>query len=514
MEDVDDEAISIELLREDNLMLEERIEAMSKKCSAMQQAKLEAEARAAALDADLAALRKVAAGQEQVDPNSAADWHDERAKLLEEVQTLLKVKELNEKRVGDLSKDLQRLYKRLKTAEPTTGDSEYVEPLLQDQETWQKQQQLVQDLLRQCKEKVYAEKHAHKRRRVDPDTSEHDKSLQEVIAHFRTEASERNEFEKLEAQLLQERLSELEAQGGEPRSEPVSTVDVSDLETQIASLNEENKKGRLFVSALQDDLKRLAHEKLQLAKDMQEAQRRIQALTMDNLQFKLEKNELKHQVQSEVTKNAALQDQVDDVTRQLAEATAEASQLQDHLVAAQTQLLAAEAEVADLHKRLQEATASTSTAAAARYDLETTLEAAEKARDELAEAKGFWEDKAAKLERVVLQYGSEIQSLKLSLADAEAAGPPEHTPASVAHGQSMVQQFYLRYYKAAETSHRSLLDATRAKDAALAAQGADLTHIRHVLSSIVHASLPDDVSSTLQGLLAGLERPELHTESM
>ncbi|KDO23776.1 hypothetical protein SPRG_10553 [Saprolegnia parasitica CBS 223.65] len=492
MEDVDDEAISIELLREDNLMLEERIEAMSKRCTAMQQAKLEAEARAAALDADLTALRKVA-GQEQVDPNSASDWHDERAKLLDEVQTLLKVKEVNEKRVGDLSKDLQRLYKRLKTAEPTTDDSECVEPLLKDQATWQKQQQLVQDLLRQCKEKVYAEKHAHKRRRVDPDTSEHDKSLQEVIAHFKTETCERNEFEKLEAQLLQERLSELEA---EPRSEP------------------REQEGQAFVSALQDDLKRLAHEKLQLAKDMQEAQRRIQALTMDNLQFKLEKNELKHQVQSEVTKSAALQDQVDDATRQLAEASAEASQLHDHLVAAQTQLLAAEAEIADLHKRLQEATASNSAVAAARYDLETTLEAAEKARDELAEAKGFWEDKAAKLERVVLQYGSEIQSLKLSLADAEAAGPPEHTPASVAHGQSMVQQFYLRYYKAAETSHRSLLDATRAKDAALAAQGADLTHIRHVLSSILHASLPDDVSVALQGLLASFERPEPPTESM
>ncbi|OQR91677.1 hypothetical protein ACHHYP_04474 [Achlya hypogyna] len=484
-----DAAIMLEVIREDNLVLEARMEAMQAEKEALRQshdelrqAKAAAEARAAALDADLAALRK-ATGQEQMDPNapSSMAWDEERRQLVAE-------KQASEKRAADLSKDLQRLYKRLKAA-PGETDASVFDPLLEEQRAWSTQQRLVQDLLAQCRAKVVAVQHAPKRRRVEPsEPSEHDRMLADVIAHFQAETSDLREFERLEAQVLQERVAELQA-----------AVEAPVLAGQLAALDDENRKGRAFVAGLQDDLKRLAAEKLQLAKDMSEAQRRIQALTMDLLQFKLEKNELKHELAAAQTRAASVAESADALEQQLAAATADASRLQDQLVETQAALLSAEAETTALAKEAAAREAAREAAAAAADAAEAQLAEAAAARDALAEEKAFWEAKVHALERVVKQYGAELT------ARQESVALPEPTPASIAHGERMVRGFFLRYYAAAESKHRELRTATADKDAALATQGADLSHVKHVLATVARAPLPADAAVAIEGLLATLD---------
>ncbi|OQR95818.1 hypothetical protein THRCLA_22067 [Thraustotheca clavata] len=336
---------------------------------------------------------------------------------------------------------------------------------------------------------------------VDEESGEFSKLIQD----FRQKIAECDEYDQLERRVLLERMAELEN-----RPEPVTVVADDDefeaLRRKLNAVENENRNGRKYVSKLQEDIKRLEEEKMQLEKaasdthgeiltnEVKEAQRVIDNLKMDVCQLKLEKNNLKHEVAAKVSELQTVQEELE-------EAKAEISQLEDEVVKLKAEIIQNDTEQETSKERISRIMTTMEARAAILDEVEAKLQESEAARNELAEAKTFWEDKAAKLERVVQQYGNEIQSLKSTANTNDMVYSEE----SLAHGKRMVENFYLSYYHTAESKHRLLLKETKEKDMALGRQGEDLNHVRQVLENLLDAD-PAAMRVAIDGLLASLDR--------
>ncbi|CAK4086033.1 unnamed protein product [Aphanomyces euteiches] len=225
---MDHMAISVQLLREDNEALEKRVAEMAKEKEAwLKNQEL--------FEKQIKKLSEL--NQLQEKRLTEAPPAKPSAEVKHEMEQQRKKNDTLEKNISHLQRDLERVYKRLQDQKAPSTSSSRIDytPLLKQKAEFEEQQRVVQDLLRQCKEKL-KDRHLHKRKRLDNDEQEHETLLKQAIDHYRSELDDEHEFKAMDiAQMTQE---------------------LDETRSKCAKLEEENNKGRAYVASLQESIQR------------------------------------------------------------------------------------------------------------------------------------------------------------------------------------------------------------------------------------------------------------------
>ncbi|KAF0694152.1 Aste57867_14939 [Aphanomyces stellatus] len=512
---MDHEAISLELLREDNAALEKKMAEVVQQNERMAKRQEELEEQAKLLREQNQTLQQ--RSQDDKGASVALEVKKQvsmqKSHLKAENDQLRQDKESLEKNVLHLRQDLERLYKRFKDqksappqqAPPTKDverDAEFTQ-LLDHQRAWEDQQHIVQDLIRQCKEKLGSNhQHLQKRRRVMHETlSEQQQLLNDMIEHFKSEFSERRDFERMEAELVKE-LENKEANAA-------LSIALDNATARNLQLEDEINKGRTYVVSLQEELARekaVRPEVESLAQtamdekdtliaslraeldaaqvpqinveeyDMQIQQLRDRVAAKE--QYLLAQKEgtlvvLKQQADERLAREAAeteyqmqiqlLESTVADLQTQLATSDEKVAALELQVNQSQTNLAASTRLINELEALRGATDAQVVSLEAQVVDFKKSMAAAEQAAHELREAR---DEAVARLATCVDAHRSQeeafttkMQVLHEKLAEKEtknAMPPPTCLTAPLdADTSRELQDFFVAYYDCAETKYKS-----------------------------------------------------------